>query len=287
MNKFRFLGNDLPAIEYDDCKVVIIPAPLEKTVSYGKGASQAPTAILKASGYIELYDEDLGYEPSQCGIYTHVGLSNSLSQIDFLTELENFFLKIKADRKLPIIIGGEHSLSIAPIKALQKIYDINFTVLQFDAHTDLRDIYENNKLSHACVMRRVFELGIPIIAVGIRSLSKEEAEFISANKIKIFYVRDLMKENHWMKDAVSLLAENIYITFDVDVFDPSIISHTGTPEPGGLSWYQILQFFQMIKQHGKNILGIDVVEFSPRANHEAQSFTITKLIYKMIGYFTN
>jgi len=284
-NSFRFLGDDLPFVEYERCRAVIIPAPLEQTVSFGKGTSFAAEAIIKASGYIELFDEEFGCEPSEMGIYTLQSIPNLLSHDKFLLELEQQVSNILDDKKFPIIIGGEHSLSIAPVKALQNRFDKNFTVLQFDAHTDLREEYENSKNSHACVMRRIYEQNIPIVAAGIRSLCSEEAEFIKEKKIAVFYAKDIFQNDEWIELILEHLTENIYITFDVDVIDPAVISQTGTPEPGGLMWYQLLEIFRKIKKSRKNILGFDFVEFAPQQNAHAESFTCAKLIYKMISYF--
>ncbi len=285
MNEFRFLGNDLPVIEYANCRVVILPAPLEKTTSYGAGTKKAAREILKASGYVELFDEELGCEPCQCGIYTQANIPATLDHADFLIELEKRSSTIIRDGKFPIIIGGEHSLSIAPILAFKKLHPRPFSVLQLDAHTDLRYEYEKTLLSHACVMRRVYEQNIPIVSIGIRSISQEEAQFIAEQKIKIFYAWQIHDQDNWMEDAIGQLNEDVYITLDIDVMDPSVIFHTGTPEPGGLGWYQVLKIFRRLREGGKNILGFDLVEFAPQVHHEAQSFTCAKLIYKMIAYF--
>jgi len=285
MNKNRFLGNDLPLTGYEESNVIIIPAPLEKTVSYGKGTSNGPDEILKASAYVELFDEELHREIFQTGIFTHQGIANSLSLDRFLSELESLVMSVLRDRKFPIILGGEHALTIAPVRALKNVITVPFSVLQLDAHADLRDTYENSPFSHACIMRRIFDLKVPAVPVGIRSLSKEEADFIERNDLPIFYAQNIVVQEEWMALALQQLHQHVYITLDIDVFDPSIISHTGTPEPGGMTWYQLLNFFKQMKQMGKQIIGMDVVEYAPRRDHDAQSFTVAKLITKMIGYF--
>lgn len=285
MNLFRFLGNDLPPINYADSKIVIIPAPLEKTVSYGEGTARGPEEILKASGYVELYDEELNAEIHQIGIYTDTAISNNLTQHQFIDNLRHRVADVVTAGKYPVIIGGEHSLSIAPVKALQQLYQNELSVLHLDAHADLRDTYEDSKYSHACVMRRVIEREIRSVSVGIRSLSMEEAELISASKLDIFYAKDIHSSEEWMKKAVAKLTSKIYISLDVDVFDPSVISCTGTPEPGGLTWYSILNLLKTIAASRRQVIGFDIVEFAPKNDHEAESFTCAKLIHKMIGYF--
>ena len=284
-NELRFLGNDLPFVSYADSRVVIVPAPLEQTVTYGSGTSTAADAILKASAYVELYDEDLKAEPVNIGIFTHAGLSNKKLQIDFLKDLELLISRILEDDKIPVIIGGEHSISIAPIRAFKHNFSDKFGILQLDAHTDLRDVYKDSVYSHATVMRRAYDEGIPAIAIGIRSLCREEAEFISKHKYPIFYARDIYNHNAWIQDAVATLPENIYITFDIDALDPSVISNTGTPEPGGLSYYQVLELFQAINKSGKRVIGFDLVEFAPNGESASETFTCAKMIYKMIGLF--
>lgn len=287
MNSNRFLGNDLLALDYDQCKTVIIPAPLDQTTSYGKGTAKGPDQILKASAFVELYDEDLDCEPCESGIFTHAGLSNAMTQKKFLSDLENIISKVFLDRKFPVTIGGEHSLSISPVKAIKKSFKNKFTVIQLDAHADLRNEYEGSKQSHACVMRRIIEETLPTIQIGIRSLSSEEADFISNNNLNLIYAREINENIAWIDKLTSSLTTDVYITLDIDVFDPAVIFHTGTPEPGGLDWYQVLGIFRILKEKKIHVLGLDVVEFSPKENHEAQSFTCAKLIYKMIGLFAD
>ncbi|MBN2010575.1 agmatinase [candidate division KSB1 bacterium] len=284
-NSCRFLGNDLPAVSYKDSRLVIVPAPLEKTVSYGAGTADAAEAILKASGYVELYDEEFDKETCDIGIFTHAGLSNHLVQQEFFTELEKLTHRILQDNKFPVIIGGEHSLSIAPVRAAKKLFGTKLSVLQLDAHTDLRDSYEGSPHSHASVMRRVHNEGTPAVAVGIRSLCKEEAVFMAENKYPVFFAKDIYSSNAWISEVINKLPDNIYITFDIDALDPTIISQTGTPEPGGMTWYQTLELFQAIRAAGKHVVGFDLVEFAPGNDSSAEAFTCAKMIYKMIGYF--
>ncbi len=285
MIKFRFLGNDIPEVTYTAAKVIIIPAPLEATVSYGRGTRKGPEEILRASSYVELYDEELVKEQYKIGIHTSSEIQPELSQPKFLNELEAEVYQVSRDGKYPVIIGGEHSLSIAPVKAFKQIYQQHFSVLHLDAHSDLRHTYQNSLDSHACVMKRIFEQEIDFVSVGIRSLSVEEADLISKERLKIHYAKDLHNTDNWIEEVVSSLNDKIYITLDIDVFDPTIISHTGTPEPGGLTWYTMLELLKNISQQKKQVVGFDLVEFSPKHHHNAESFTCAKLLYKMIGYF--
>ncbi|MEE4312344.1 MAG: agmatinase [candidate division KSB1 bacterium] len=285
MNANRFLGNDIDPWPFDRCRTVIISAPLEETTTYGKGTSLGPKEIINASAYVELYDEDLDIEPCHSGIYTHSGISNDISQESFLAELEDVIYNLLGKGKFPVTIGGEHSLSISPVRALKRIMGNTFSVIQLDAHADLRDEYEGSKYSHACVMRRIVEEDIHTIQLGIRSLSSDEARLIRDHSLDVVFARDIKEGSQWRDKLNTMPGGDAYITLDVDVFDPSVISHTGTPEPGGLNWFEILDIMRTIRKNKVNILGFDLVEFSPKKDHEAQSFTCAKLIYKMIGMF--
>ncbi|MBN1155210.1 agmatinase [candidate division KSB1 bacterium] len=284
-NKSQFLSSELIECTLDDASIVLIPAPLEKTVSYGKGTSGAPAAILEASDYLELYDDELDGEPFQSGIFTAEALSNDLEHQQFLNALEQQVSYLIDLDKKPVIIGGEHSLSIAPIQAFYKKWGSDFSIIHFDAHADLRDRYEGTNLSHACVMRRVCELGIDVVSIGIRSISREEIQFNALTRHPICFARDIVADPRCVERALHQLRKNVYISLDIDVFDPSVISQTGTPEPGGLTWYQMLTFLKKIADLNRRVLGFDVVEFAPAVEHHHQSYTCAKLIYKMMAYF--
>ncbi|MBI2974531.1 MAG: agmatinase [Deltaproteobacteria bacterium] len=263
-------------LEYKSARVVVVPVPYEKTTSYGKGTKNGPEAICEASSQVELYDEELEFESCNVGIAT-------VDAVHSLDKLETETLKIVNDGKIPIILGGEHTVSAAPIRACKKKYK-NLSVVHFDAHADLRDEFEGTKLNHACVMRRVFEAGVPFVQIGIRNHSLEEAEFMKKEGLrKPFYSADISSSVKWMDEAISCLTDEVYLTFDVDAFDPSIIPATGTPEPGGLNWHQVTEFFKKLAA-AKKIVGADFVELAPIKNLPASDFTIAKLIYKLIGY---
>lgn len=256
--------------KFEEAKVAILPVPYEKTTSYKKGTKNGPKKILEASNELELYDEELEKETYTVGITT-------LNEISSLEELE----KLNLD-KFTIAIGGEHSISFPLIK---KHNQENLSILQIDAHADLKDSFENNKFSHACVMRRIFEINKNITQVGIRSLSKEEHRFIKENKINTFFMKDLVYKRDYIENILSTLKGNVYITIDLDGLDPSIIPDVGTPEPGGLRYYQLLNLLKEVFKQ-KNVIGIDIVEFSPKENTNSD-YIVAKLIYKLIGYKFN
>jgi len=283
----NFLGLDEDeAKSYEDSKVVIVSVPYDGTRTWIIGekwkimdASKGPDAIITASRNMELYDEELDAEISDVRIYTKepLEIKDSSEKV-----VEDVFLKVKKivnDDKFPVILGGEHSISFGAIKALKEKYD-NLSVLQLDAHTDLRDSYEGTKFSHASVMARAREL-CEVVQVGIRSQELDEKD---VNKENIFYAKDIYDNEQWMDEAISKLSDNVYITFDLDAFDISIMPSTGTPEPGGLQWYQALKFLKKVFKE-KNVVGFDVVELAPIDNLIAPDFLAAKLVYKMIGYW--
>ncbi|MEE9430113.1 MAG: agmatinase [Melioribacteraceae bacterium] len=285
--KNNFLGLDKKYSSYDISKVVILQVPLEKTVSYGKGTSNGPKEILKASHYVEFFDEELKRELCfEKGICTLEEIK--FGKLSVKKSIDKIYEEVKKQidaNKFVITLGGEHSLSIAPIKAHFEKYK-NFSILQIDAHSDLRDSYEGNKYSHASVMARVSEFTKNIVQVGIRALCKEEYDFIKENKINTFFMKDIRNNKfgkNWQKKVLDSLSENVYITFDVDGFDPSVISATGTPEPGGLFWDETMNLLKVVGEQ-KNIVGFDVVELAPSKFHLASNFNTAKLIYKMLNY---
>jgi agmatinase len=280
----NFLGIEKKYSSYDSSKIVIVSAPYEKTVSYGKGTKKGPWAILKASHYVEFYDEEIKKELCfEKGIATLPELQ--LSKLTPIKALDKIYKEVKrnlGNEKFVVTLGGEHTISQAPIKAHFEKYE-NLSVLQFDAHSDLRNSYEGTKYSHACVMARVAEFTKEIVQVGIRAQDITEAQFIKENKIKTFYARDIFNSKSWMKKALNQLNENVYITFDVDAFDPSLLPATGTPEPGGLFWDETMNFLKLVGEN-KNIVGFDVVELAPTKAHPASDFIAAKLVYKILNY---
>lgn len=272
-----------------DSKVVIVSAPYEHTVSYGGGTKNGPEAIIKASQFVEFYDEE--FDRELCfdqGICT-------VEPIDFGGEankkaLDKIYDKVKellAKDKFVITLGGEHTISSAPIKAHHEKYP-NMSVLQFDAHSDFRDTYEGSKYSHASIMARVAEFfpNDRITQVGIRAQCIEEAKFIKENKVNTFYANAIRRGVHsedWQQSVVDTLADEVYITFDVDYFDPSIMPATGTPEPDGFLYHETLDLLRRIKASGKRVIGFDVVELAPMEGLSHPDILTASLIYKMLN----
>jgi len=283
----NFLGIEKKYSSYENSEIVIVSAPFEKTVSYGKGTKNGPKEILNASHFVEFYDEEMCSELCfQKGICTLEPISiNRLTPANAIKAIYNEVATHLKANKFVVTLGGEHSISSAPIKAhLEKYPDL--TILQFDAHSDLRQKYEGTKYSHASVMARVAEMTINIVQVGIRAQAIEEAYFIRNNKIKTFYARDIRSGkfgNNWESKVLKTLGKNVYITFDVDGLDPSVIQATGTPEPGGLFWDETMNLLKMVGRK-KNIVGFDVVELAPSANHPTSNFVAAKLVYKLLNY---
>ena len=265
-------------------QIIIVPYGLENTVTYGKGTKKGPRNIISASHHLELYDEDLGYQISdKVGIQTLKTKTIKKNNPMALKELEAITQNIIKENKFPFIIGGEHTITAGIISALNKSKK-PITIVQFDAHTDLRDSYQNIKYSHACAMRRCLDFSnVKLISFAIRSTSKNEISFIKRNKkrIKIFYAKD---KNDWDSKKIyeMIKNQNVYITFDVDVFDPSLLPATGTPEPGGLFWNETIDLLKLITKNSK-VIGADINELAPIINHEASNFIAAKLVYKLIG----
>jgi len=277
-----FLEIDPAERRFSSSKIVVLPAPYEGTTTYGKGTKNGPSAILKASQIVEDYDVELGYEP-----YKKVGGIHTTKPIDVSKDPHSQIYKavksVIAEKKIPVMLGGEHSVSYGAVKAAKEYYP-GLSVLQFDAHADLRDSYHGSQHNHACVMRRIRAM-CPAVQVGIRSQDAEEAEYIKNNDLagSIFYAHD--HDGSFVPDIVNQLPKDVYITIDVDVFDPSVIPATGTPEPGGLLWYQVLEILKTVIAE-KNIVGVDVVELAPKPDLHYADYTIAKLVYKIIGYIS-
>ncbi|HLC99030.1 MAG TPA: agmatinase, partial [Candidatus Nanoarchaeia archaeon] len=265
---------------YKESKVVILPIPYEGTVSYGTGTSKGPSAILEASKQVELYDEEMGREPYNEGIWTEDGLKPAKDPAKMVEQVYNAAKKHVQAGKFLVSLGGEHSIPIGIVKAYKEKYP-KLSVLQFDAHGDLREEYSGTKYSHAAIMSRVREM-CPAVQVGIRAFSKEEAEKIKKNKYPIFLAKDIYNDEKWFDSAIKGLSNDVYITFDIDAFDPSIMPATGTPEPGGLQWYPVLKFLRKVFKE-KNVVGFDLVELAPIKERHDCDFLAARLVHKIIG----
>ena len=264
---------------YDDASVVILPLPYDQTSTWIKGADKGPEAVIQASANMELYDIETDSQVYMKGIFTDSPLQTALPPEGMSNLVQERIAQFLNDSKFPVVVGGEHSVSTGAVKAhYEKNKDLS--VLQLDAHTDLRDEYEGSKFNHACVMARVKEL-CPSVQVGIRSMDASEKE--SIEPARVFFAKDIVGATDWIGKVISLLSENVYVTIDLDVFDPGIMPSTGTPEPGGLGWYQVLALLRELCSN-KNVVGFDVVELCPNENNKAPDFLAAKLIYKFLSY---
>lgn len=284
-----FMGLDEAGSDFERARVVILPVPYEATTSFGAGAGAGPAAIVESSRYIELYDQELDHEPADVGIATLPALSlTGAGPEEAIAELRSAYDAVldAAPGKLIIALGGEHSISSAPILAWAdrlEEQDRRLSVLQIDAHTDLRPEYEGSPYSHASVMARVQDR-VEIVAVGIRAMTSEEMALVRrADNIHVFLADDIHGDDAWIDDVMARLGEDVYITFDVDGFDPALVPATGTPEPGGLQWYPVMKLLRRVFSE-RQVHGVDVVELAPIPGLSAPDFLVAKLIYKMIGY---
>jgi agmatinase len=271
--------------QYATSRAVVFPVPLERTTSYEHGTRNGPAAILAASRNMELYDEELELEPyKEIGIHTLPAIDTADGTLDeVITEIFTAQLGLLEDDKFTVALGGEHSLTPPLVSATAKKFK-NLSVLQIDAHADLRDEYQGNPASHACAMRRVVEV-CPAVQVGIRSLSVEEAQAIPHLRTSVYWAKDIARApmKSWIAKVLADLSPNVYLTIDLDGFDPAFVPATGTPEPGGLDWMQVTSLIRAVADH-KKIVGMDVVELLPQPGDHASDFLAAKLVYKCLGY---
>ncbi len=275
----HFHGEDVKPSSPEQALFHVVPVPLENSVTYGSGTGKGPQAILEASSQLELLT--CATVPAEYGIYTAPEIDCSDSTENVLHRLENSIAAVLEYNALPVVLGGEHTVTCGVMPALQTRYD-RFGVIQFDAHADLREVYEGTAYSHACVMRRVHEGGIPLFQIGTRSYSLEEQEYRNNHTIPF-----IDSEEIWQKGTHLELPPDfpdyVYITFDIDALDSSILPATGTPVPGGLSWYQAMWMIEQIMGE-KICIGFDVVELAPIENLHASSFAAAQLTYNIMGY---
>jgi agmatinase len=274
-----FGGIDAQYAELAKAVAVVLPVPYDETSTWGKGADNGPAAIIEASANMELYDIETDTEIYKTGIYTAEAVSEKSSPEAMVNAVEKAADKYLKQNKFLVGLGGEHSVTTGFVRAYARHFD-NLSVLQLDAHTDLRPEYQGSPYSHASVMSRVREI-CPYVQVGIRSMDIVEKPFLVDEKL--FLAEDIYDNDDWMDDAVDQLTENVFITIDLDVFDPSIMPSTGTPEPGGLYWYQVIKFLRRVIEE-KNVVGFDVVELAPVDDNKAPDFLAAKLIYKLLTY---
>ncbi|GFM32444.1 agmatinase [Desulfovibrio subterraneus] len=274
----RFLASELEESTPEQCLFQVVPAPFEATVSYGGGTVHGPAAILEASDQLEVWD-GLS-DASVLGIHTHPAVDCTGDAETVLDRIEAAVASA-AEHGIPVMLGGEHTVTLGALRALHKKHG-NFGIVQFDAHADLRDTYEGSPFSHACVMHRALDLGLPVFGIGVRALCKDEVALRKDRNLSYLDARDLamngMPENLLPAD----FPETIYVTFDVDGLDPSVISATGTPVPGGVLWWQAIKLLEKAIA-GRTVIGMDVVELAPKEGDHASDFAAAQLTYAMMG----
>jgi agmatinase len=263
----------------ETAKIVLIPVPYDGTSTWQKGAEKGPQAFLDASENMELYDIETDSEVYKDGVFLAEPVLENASPESMVEKVyettKNYLLK----KKFVTLIGGEHSISIGSIRAFNEVYD-DLTVLQLDAHADLRKEYQGSRCNHACALYEANQ-HTNLIQVGIRSMDKSEK--LLMDKERVFFAHEMNLDDYWMDNAIDLMTNNVFITIDLDAFDPSILPSTGTPEPGGLFWNETLHFLRRVFSE-KNVVGFDIVELCPNSKEKSSDFLAAKLYYKMLSY---
>lgn len=279
----NFLGLEVEHSRYDTSRVVIIPAGFEASTSYQQGTSHGPRAIIKASQQVELYDIEMKTHFHTVGVHTLESLEFNKTPAPKACERVHEKTKnILKDNKWPILLGGEHTISYGLFLALFEKYP-NLSIFHIDAHTDMREAYEGNPYSHASILYLMRKKCPKTVSIGIRSMCEEEALYVKKNKVSVYYDYQCRNKSFDPKELFSHLTDQIYLTIDVDGFSPSLVPSTGTPEPGGLEFYQSLDILKRLFKQ-KEIVGMDVVEHMPIPNVLHGDFSVAKIIYKCIGY---
>jgi len=268
---------------FDNARILIWPVAYEGTVSYGGGTGKGAAAIIDASRNMELYDDETDAEIYKLGIHTLAETPSLDPPERMMNSLYQRAKDLVASGKFVTMIGGEHSVSAPVIRAHAERHE-DVSVLQIDAHADLRDTYDGTPHSHASIMARVVkDLHIPAVQVGIRSISVEEARLIDRLPTRIFWAKDVAGRIDWFDDAIEGLTDNVYLTIDIDGLDPSLVSATGTPEPGGLGWYETIGLIRTLARK-RNVVGMDLTEYSYVEGQNASAFLCAKLIYKTLAF---
>jgi agmatinase len=276
-------GGDEVVYNYHDSAIIILPVPYDKTSTWIKGADNGPEAIMQASVNLEFYDIETDSEAHKHGIFTLEPLEEKSSPEALVSSVYDKVRFLISEKKFPVIVGGNHTVSIGSVKAFAEIYE-DLTILQLDAHSDLRQEYGGSRFNHACTMARAREIA-PIVQVGIRSIAVAELPF--ADKNNIYPAYNLYYDKSLYNKALASLKKNVYITVDLDVFDPSLMPSTGTPEPGGPEYYELMHFLRDVSK-ARNIVGFDVVELCPSPTNKIPDFVAAKVIYQLLSYiFSN
>ena len=265
--------------QLEKSKIILIPVPYDGTSTWGKGADKGPEAFLEASENMELYDIETDSEVYKQGIHLTAPITENSSPEAMVNEVHAITKDFIKRNKFVTLFGGEHSISIGSIRAFNECFD-NLTVLQIDAHADLRESYEGTKYNHACAVYEASQI-TNLVQVGIRSMDVIEKTVMDEEKT--FFAHEMVADEYWSDKVIEAMTENVFITLDLDAFDPSIMPSTGTPEPGGLLWYETLEFLKQVFED-KNVVGFDIVELCPNKNDKSSDFLAAKLYYKMLSY---
>jgi agmatinase len=276
---YNFAAIPRQYVSYEAAKAVVLPVPLESTTTYRPGTRCAPEAITMASSHMELYDEELGVTVCTIGIHTATEIALMSNPEKSIGIIKDAVKKYLDDDKLVGVIGGEHTVTIGAVQAMHEQYP-DLSVLYLDAHADLRDSYSGTPFSHACVARRLAEM-CPVVQVGIRSLSEEEVPITNKGNVTTLFARDLLAGMD-VQSIVEKLSPNVYVTIDMDVFDPSVVPGVGTPEPGGLDWSQVNAILKAVCE-SRRVCGFDLVELCPIPGSVVSEYTSARLIYRTIG----
>jgi agmatinase len=264
---------------YDESHIIIVPVPYDATSTYLRGADRGPAAILEASAALEFYDIETGTEVHTRGIHTLPPVNAGADPSELTEAVYRKVAGILGENRFPVVIGGNHTVSIGAFRAAAEAF-AGLTILQMDAHSDLRPVYEGSHLNHACAAARAREYA-PLVQVGIRSMAAEELPYVDAERI--FYAHRLWEDDTLYRKALDMLSDNVWITLDLDVFDPSVMPSTGTPEPGGPDYRELLSFLRDVMEK-RNVVGFDVVELCPSEANKAPDFLAAKVIYQMLSY---
>jgi agmatinase len=285
MSRFLRLPDEHSSLE--TARFVVFPVPYDLMVTFLPGARFAPRAIIEVSEQLELYDEETDCEPYRLGIHTLPSLEiTTHSAESMMHRIQRAAEQLVKPERTIIMLGGDHSITYPMVRAVMNRFGNDFGVLQLDAHADLRDTYEDSPYNHACVGRRILDLGLPLVAVGTRSMSVEERDFSrSAKNLTMFRMKEIRSEGlqKIIPAVVAALPDNVYVTIDLDVFDPSIMPAVGTPEPGGLTWEEVNQVVREVIA-AKHVIGVDVTELCPIAGLVAPEFIVARLIYRLCAY---
>lgn len=272
-------GGQEVVYDYAESRIIILPVPYDETSTWMKGSDKGPNAILDASPNLEFFDVETLSEAHLVGIHTVDPILVKDTPEKLVSAVRQHTLELLKDGKFPVIIGGNHTVPIGAFSAYSEFYK-DLTILQLDAHADLRPEYEGSPFNHACAMARARE-SAPIVQIGIRSMSKDEFPYYQ--KDRMFFAHDLYRDKSLYDKALGLLSQNVYLTIDLDVFDPSLMPSTGTPEPGGPDYHELMNFLRKVIG-SRNLVGFDVVELCPSEANKAPDFIATKIIYQLLSY---